>query len=66
LLLMMLLPAACYVGPSCQEMGGSCITPPCMGTFVGGDVCNPSHNPGGFACCVPCPGSQTFFDGGCQ
>jgi hypothetical protein len=56
-----------YVGPSCAEMGGTCEFPgSCQGTLLNSDVCNPTHNPGGSTCCLPCPGTQVFIDGGCS
>ena len=53
-------------GPAeCDAAGGYCRTGsgPCQGT-VGPQDCDPENSPGGFFCCLPCPGGQMPGDGG--
>jgi hypothetical protein len=60
---------ACSGDPAsaCAAAGGECTFPTqCLGKGVTGSVnCNPSNNPGGAMCCLPCPSDRRTADGGC-
>ena len=67
-LMFALLCGACAdPGEACAAEGGQCkIAPTCYGKgLLGNTDCNPSKNPGGAVCCLPCPVSRTQPDGGC-